>query len=111
MQSQQVNLDVIANNLANVNTTAFKTTPSVDQTNRLHNLGVSMQLTPQWKFSAASYAYRRAGDGSNKIDLSTLAADYTFNRWVTAYAIVSAARNGSESEMGRARGESSHDAA
>lgn len=77
------------------NTAAPKTIPSVDQTNRLHNVGASVQLTPQWKFSVASYAYRRSSDSTNKIDLSTLAADYAFNHWVAAYAIVSAARNGS----------------
>lgn len=72
---------------------------SVDQTNRLHSLGVAYQPSPAWRFTAAQYAYRRKDDGTNKIDLTTLSADYTFNRYAAAYAIVSNARNGSNADQ------------
>lgn len=69
--------------------------PSVEQTNRLYSLGVGYQWSPQWRFTLAGYSYRRQGDAAQKVELATVSADYAFNRWVTAYAIVSAARNGS----------------
>lgn len=72
---------------------------SVDQTNRLHSLGVAYQLSAAWRFTGAQYAYRRNEDGTNKIDLTTLTADYSFNRYATAYALVSSARNGSNADQ------------
>jgi predicted porin len=71
------------------------TTTSVDQTNRLNNFGLSMQVTPEWKLSIANYAYKRQGDSSQNIDMNTIAADYQFNKWATAYGIFTSVKNGS----------------
>lgn len=92
---QQVAGGTLYNLNTAIGTVSPTTTTSVDQTNRLNSVGVSMQVTPQWKLSIANYAYRRQGDSSQNIDMNTIATDYQFNKWVTAYGIFSMVKNGS----------------
>lgn len=78
-----------------VNPAPFGTVPSVDQANRLHNVGVGYRWGQDWWLTAAAYQYRRKGDATHAIDLYTLGAEYAINKHLTAYTIASHVKNGS----------------
>ena len=82
-----------------VNPAPFGTIPSVEQTNRLDNLGLGYAIGKDWWLTAGAYRYRRKGDATQDIDLYTLGADYVVNRWLTAYVMASEARNGSNANQ------------